>query len=270
MVADDVMHMEGRVKQQCIEDGGLYEWRRKHVSLVSKGNDYFLLLKDDMDNNSNFAKVSLSGSRYAKEWSFSSSIAGYGYDIVWDSGTIWSFLVDSEINCKQWVNSINNAINATSSKNSTSVELTTDFGKNKIEQSSQQSSIVSNNTTSHLHSPVTSVESLMISPEDSSISQTTSTEEYLLPLPRPVSISLADRFDQNNNSRLRESNDDVISDSFKKRFSINALMSSSFVFRCSQLEFSLRNKTSELELVNCRLTGLEKELENKVKGKTIN
>ena len=75
-------------------------------------------------------QISLRGSKFAREWSFhfcissdlekllnlelhrsfSSAIAGYGFDIVWGSGTLWSFLAEDQISCKRWVESINKSI----------------------------------------------------------------------------------------------------------------------------------------------------------------
>jgi hypothetical protein len=42
--------------------------------------------------------------------SFSSAIAGYGFDLVWGSGSLWSFLADDQRACKRWVEAFNAAI----------------------------------------------------------------------------------------------------------------------------------------------------------------
>mmetsp|Transcript_32767 Transcript_32767/g.31230 ORF Transcript_32767/g.31230 Transcript_32767/m.31230 type:complete len:832 (+) Transcript_32767:126-2621(+) len=93
------MEYSGMLKQQCLDDTGLYEWVKKSF-LLTEGS----LLIFFANNKS---QLSLSGAKHAKEWSISSSIAGYGFDIIWSSGRMTSFLADDEGSCHEWVININ-------------------------------------------------------------------------------------------------------------------------------------------------------------------
>jgi hypothetical protein len=91
----------GTLKQQCLDESGMYEWVRKtFVLCTGKGTLVTYLTANSSSAESN---LSLSGAKHAKEWSVSSAIAGYGFDIVWSSGKTWSFLADCESDCKKWL-----------------------------------------------------------------------------------------------------------------------------------------------------------------------
>jgi hypothetical protein len=92
--------LEGSLKQQCLDESGLYEWVRKiFVLRVAKGSLDIYARANDREAQSHLL---LTGARHAKEWSVSSAIAGYGFDVVWASGKMWSFLADSELDCRNW------------------------------------------------------------------------------------------------------------------------------------------------------------------------
>lgn len=91
----------GSLKQQCLDDSGLYEWVRKTFVLNINEGSLELYLEEG-SNREALSHLSLVGARHAKEWSISSAIAGYGFDIVWASGKMWSFLADTEIACQNW------------------------------------------------------------------------------------------------------------------------------------------------------------------------
>ena len=99
-VMDSLNEISGSLKQQCLDGSGLYEWVRKTFKLkVLEGLLDIYLFADDHEPQS---QLSLYGARHAKEWSISSAIAGYGFDIVWASGKMWSFLADNEGACHNW------------------------------------------------------------------------------------------------------------------------------------------------------------------------
>lgn len=97
--------MIGGVKQQCVDEDGRYTWQRRQLKLDPSGR---LELSDPATQY--HSEIVLAGASAAKEWSFSSPVAGYGFDIIWPSGNISSFLVDDERSCQDWVESINKAI----------------------------------------------------------------------------------------------------------------------------------------------------------------
>ena len=97
---DSLDEFTGSLKQQCLDKDGLYEWVRKTSKLnIHDGMLGMFLSANDQDPQS---QLSLIGAKYAKEWSISSAIAGYGFDIVWNSGKMWSFLADNEGACRNW------------------------------------------------------------------------------------------------------------------------------------------------------------------------
>ena len=90
----------GSLKQQCLDESGLYEWIRKNFTLkIEEGS---LEIYPNVHDREPQSSISLTAARHAKEWSISSAIAGYGFDIVWASGKMWSFLADNEGACQSW------------------------------------------------------------------------------------------------------------------------------------------------------------------------
>ena len=59
--------------------------------------------------------LSLVGAKMAKEWTVASQSMGFGFDIIWLSGNVWSFLADDQMNCHKWVANINESILSSSS-----------------------------------------------------------------------------------------------------------------------------------------------------------
>eukprot|EP00601_Ochromonadales_sp_CCMP2298_P013781 CAMPEP_0173217624 /NCGR_PEP_ID=MMETSP1142-20121109/599_1 /TAXON_ID=483371 /ORGANISM="non described non described, Strain CCMP2298" /LENGTH=198 /DNA_ID=CAMNT_0014145225 /DNA_START=134 /DNA_END=727 /DNA_ORIENTATION=- len=108
----EAAYCEGTLKQQCLDGNGLYVWERKRFTLDIPSQNLYVRLGTETETEQTV--VSLRGSKYAKEWSFSSSLAGFGFDLVWASGKIWSFLVDDEPTCKSWVLSINRSVSQVS------------------------------------------------------------------------------------------------------------------------------------------------------------
>lgn len=99
--------MEGILKQQCVDSDGLYNWQRKMFVVDEEG---YLQISSLSQSTTDIIRVPLSGAKYAKEWSFSSALSGFGFDIYWASDEVWSFLVDDEESCLNWVAAINNGI----------------------------------------------------------------------------------------------------------------------------------------------------------------
>lgn len=105
---------EGVLKQQCQNEHDEYEWRQKHFALdIANG----LLQVESVDEpNPTKSQLSVYGATHAKEWAYSSALAGFGFDVVWSTGVLWSFLVESEEQCKNWVNAINKSIESINGK----------------------------------------------------------------------------------------------------------------------------------------------------------
>ena len=113
--------LRGTLKQQCLDTQGLYVWEKKTfyldipnktltVTSVSSNHNQHneaTVSTESPTNNNLQTSISLRGAKYAKEWSFSSTLTGFGFDLVWSSGKIWSFLVDDQDTCKKWVDFLN-------------------------------------------------------------------------------------------------------------------------------------------------------------------
>jgi hypothetical protein len=108
------LFLEGSLKQQSFDENGLFTWIAKSFQLDVRKQSFKLSNNQTVANNStssdNAYEISLKGIKQAKEWSFNSAIAGYGFDLIWTSGKIWSFLIDTEEKCYELVNAINNSI----------------------------------------------------------------------------------------------------------------------------------------------------------------
>lgn len=106
-------YCEGPLKQQCLGESGMYRWEDKHFRLHIQSGvlEVFLKIEDTKRYESEPTLMSFVGAKHAKEWSISTpTIGSYGYDVVWDSGRIWSFLASDMPTCRQWVQAINASI----------------------------------------------------------------------------------------------------------------------------------------------------------------
>lgn len=116
--------LRGTLKQQCLDSQGLYVWEKKtfYLDIPNKALTVTSSSSSSVSHAHEEAtdgglspmmthclqtSISLRGAKYAKEWSFSSSLTGFGFDLVWSSGKIWSFLVDDQETCKKWVDFLN-------------------------------------------------------------------------------------------------------------------------------------------------------------------
>jgi hypothetical protein len=102
--------MEGVLKQQCTNEEGQYFWQKKYFILDLESLKVDLFLLNDAERKDPTTSIALASIKNAKEWSFSSAVGGYGFDLTWVSGKIWSFLVDKESDCQRWVALINRGI----------------------------------------------------------------------------------------------------------------------------------------------------------------
>eukprot|EP01039_Chlorochromonas_danica_P008260 gene8260-9109_t len=98
--------MKSDVKLQIIDHAGHYMWQKKSMELDERQNALRMANLDGGDAED----LSLQGVKMAKEWSFSSAIAGYGFDLLWTGGRALSFLVESEECCQRWVEAINRSL----------------------------------------------------------------------------------------------------------------------------------------------------------------
>lgn len=105
---------EGILKQQNVDSSGMYVWEAKYFRLHVA--DAVLEAYDNEEraqsgDMSSCTQMTIVGAKHAKEWSLSTpSIGSYGFDVVWSSGRIWSFLAEDEYTCRQWVENINQTI----------------------------------------------------------------------------------------------------------------------------------------------------------------
>jgi len=118
MEFSDLNILRGTLKQQCLDNQGLYVWEKKTfyldipnktltVTSSSVSHSHDAITDNVSPINGMQTSISLRGAKYAKEWSFSSTLTGFGFDLVWSSGKIWSFLVDDQETCKKWVDFLN-------------------------------------------------------------------------------------------------------------------------------------------------------------------
>ena len=99
----------GALKQQVIDAGtGEYEWIRRNFQLVV-GTGMIHIKSPDAGNDL-IPSLSIVDAAYAKAWSISSPAVGYGFDIVWESGTIASFLAADKDACHAWVQALNESV----------------------------------------------------------------------------------------------------------------------------------------------------------------
>ncbi len=94
--------LSGSLKQQIEDGSGAYEWQRRDF--------LFDLDAGRLTNSDDTRAISLDGALYAKAWSIHSAAVGYGFDIVWSTGDIVSFIARAQEDCTAWVNAVNSSI----------------------------------------------------------------------------------------------------------------------------------------------------------------
>ena len=87
------------LKLQSLDDtSGLYEWKKKlftldiTASMLTSMNADGAAKETGWESSSHAqkgAEFTISGAVHAKEWTLSSPIAGYGFDLVWASGWMY-------------------------------------------------------------------------------------------------------------------------------------------------------------------------------------
>eukprot|EP01031_Cornospumella_fuschlensis_P043410 gene43410-53068_t len=97
--------LEGVIKWQSTDKEGHYVWQRMRMRLHTGAG-----LCSLTDDSGQTTQMSLAGAQFAKEWSFSSVMGGFGFDIVWSNGNISSVLTDDQRSCSAWVNAFSNVI----------------------------------------------------------------------------------------------------------------------------------------------------------------
>lgn len=113
---------EGFLKQQGVDASGLLTWERRYLRLTETGE---LVGSADAAEPASTA-VSVLGIRLAREWRVSSPAAGFGFDVVWASGTLWSFLAASAAASKAWVAAFNAIAQRSTADKSSDVTQTVD------------------------------------------------------------------------------------------------------------------------------------------------
>ena len=98
---------KGYLKQQGVEEStGLYCWSRKYFVLFDNGD----LETRREEHSSEGDVVSILGTVAAKEWKVSSPTSGYGFDLLWASRKVWSFLSVKKEDCVLWVSMLSKVI----------------------------------------------------------------------------------------------------------------------------------------------------------------
>ena len=103
----------GELKHQCLDENNMYEWIRKKLLLQIQDGVLEMSLPSVTQEQEEMMKesqVSLGGAKEAKAWSSATSQMGFGFDLIWSSGKMWSFLADDELTCVSWVKAVNEAI----------------------------------------------------------------------------------------------------------------------------------------------------------------
>ncbi|RYG59164.1 hypothetical protein EON64_20520, partial [archaeon] len=83
--------MEDVIKWQSTDSDGHYVWQRMRISLHPSAGLFSLT-----DERGQVTQLSLVGAQFAKEWSFSSAMGGFGFDVLWASGRMSSILTDNQ------------------------------------------------------------------------------------------------------------------------------------------------------------------------------
>jgi hypothetical protein len=81
-----VVLCEGFLKQQIVDDAGLYSWKKRYFILLDSGD---LKIQSQSGSDDGAEVTSALGIKSAREWRVSSPAAGYGFDTVWASGKLW-------------------------------------------------------------------------------------------------------------------------------------------------------------------------------------
>jgi len=107
--------MSGELKQQCVDDAGMFEWRRITAALDGAAGTLTVAADEAAATGGDGAvsRMPLAGAREAKAWSPTVATGvdmGYGFDVVWPSGRMWSFLAPDERSCRGWVHAINEVL----------------------------------------------------------------------------------------------------------------------------------------------------------------
>ena len=119
-------HCHGYLKRQSLDPvTNLYCWNKKYFafyltnlelqihSIAPVINELHTVTNTGNDNNTSIQTpptleetISLEGTVGAKEWKVSSPSAGYGFDLLWASGKVWSFLAETKEDCVRWINAL--------------------------------------------------------------------------------------------------------------------------------------------------------------------
>jgi len=106
--------LSGDLQQQSTDSDGLYTWAKRHFNIDPSGKMLSVQDIDSANRRSEVVQMDLTGLKFAKEWTSVMNQTEVGFDVIWESGTIWSFLAENEAVCKHWVDSFNNAARSSS------------------------------------------------------------------------------------------------------------------------------------------------------------
>lgn len=102
--------LSGNLQQQSTDADGFYTWANRYFSLDPSGKMLSVQDIDSADRRSEVVQMDLTGLKFAKEWTSVMNQNEVGFDVIWESGTIWSFLAESEAVCRHWVDSFNQVV----------------------------------------------------------------------------------------------------------------------------------------------------------------
>ena len=290
---------EGVVKQQFLDKMGLFEWSRK-VMRIDVFNASLEMADASAKHVSSFQdvllssieKVSIIDAKYAKEWMFSTSLVGYGFDLAWKTGKISSFLVDDELECKSWVTYLNESIAILSKPEKTNESIDSNsfgFYSDVIDNSfcvvdNKGETEAAGNDSRNSRDPMSPSSQFMNESNRAAPAPDTSTEEPIKVQPQPKDnlnqthqSSSSSSSDSSSNSSSSSNNNSssgsiYIRNNYAKELGANKENENrrppSETYLDLQrkyllLEQALDNKTSELNSTQALLANLQKEMETR-------
>jgi hypothetical protein len=96
--------MEGYLKQQYVDEEGMYGYRRKHIHLNTASGE--LISTDE----ASIERHNVCAAYGARALSSLSSTGDYAFNLVWASGSLWLFLADDVESSAKWVAALNDTI----------------------------------------------------------------------------------------------------------------------------------------------------------------
>ena len=114
--------MEGELKQQCLDEDGLFTWASVHLTVDGSNDGQMTMrhLASDDDDGSIYHEsvpsiLSLAGALKAK----AVTVGSCAFDLHWLSGASWSFMAITPLECDKWVAALNTSLKGAGSSRGT-------------------------------------------------------------------------------------------------------------------------------------------------------